>query len=89
MASFLTGDAAKVYEEAQKLSGAYKALQSEVAQLRFRVNFGTPICQNCDGLHAGPNVVATCYQAKECHYTNIRTTKGHSLRVLEHLLDNE
>jgi hypothetical protein len=44
----------------------------EAGQLRFRINFGTPICHNCTGLKAGPGVLATCFQVQQCNYANIK-----------------
>ena len=87
LAAFQTGDPTIVYREAQKLVAAYESAQTEVARLRFSLNFGTAVCGNCDGLHAGPDVVATCYQTKECRYTNVRAGTKKQLRVLDHLLD--
>lgn len=87
LASFLTGEPAKVYEEAKRLAEAHRSLQSEAAKLRFRLNFATALCDNCEGLRAGPTVVATCFQVRECNYTNIRTDDSKRLRVLDHLFD--
>lgn len=44
----------------------------EAAQARFKANFGTSQCEHCDGLKAGPGVVATCYQVQQCNFTNIK-----------------
>jgi len=70
--SFETGDPSAVYLEAQKLVQAYQKQSLELAQYRFKVNFGTPICTNCDGLRAGPGIVATCFQRQQCHYSNFK-----------------
>lgn len=55
--------------------------------MRFTQHFGTSRCQSCDGLHAGPDVVATCFQVQQCHYDNIKTegTNPRHLRVLSNL----
>lgn len=45
-------------------------LLRDLAASRFRENFGTEVCGRCDGLKAGPDVVATCYQTKQCYYSN-------------------
>ncbi len=59
----------------------------EVATLRFKVNFGTERCGNCDGLHAGPGVIATCYQVGQCHYSNFKDgeVSPRHLRIIESL----
>lgn len=85
--AFLRGKPKEVWEEAQKISEAYRVLEKEAAELRFRVNFGTEICRNCEGLRAGPDVVATCFQLQECRYTNVRTQHQDQTRVLAHLTE--
>lgn len=55
------------------LTLARQAVQ-DAASARFKVNFGTSPCDSCDGLKAGPGVVATCFQVKQCYYTNLKTT---------------
>ncbi len=44
----------------------------EAARTRFRHNFGTSVCQRCEGLKAGPGVVATCFQVRQCYYDNFK-----------------
>jgi hypothetical protein len=44
------------------------------AQDRFRQNLGSPLCTNCDGLKAGPDVVATCFQLGRCYFANRKTS---------------
>lgn len=54
----------------------------EAAKARFRVNFGTDMCERCDGLRAGKGVVATCYQVKLCYFDNLKekpTTRQQSI----------
>ena len=85
--SFRTGDPKIVYGEALKLAKAYREIEAEAARLRFRVNFGTSVCESCEGLRAGPYVLATCYQVKECRYSNVRGATKKQLRILNHLLD--
>jgi hypothetical protein len=77
------------FDAASRLVAAYRTLQIEAAKLRFQLNFGTPTCNQCDGLHAGLGVSATCFQMKQCHYTNLKEGAGSSrqLRVLHTLLD--
>lgn len=47
-------------------------LISECARLRFELNFGGPLCENCDGLRAGPGVTATCFQVRRCDFSNLK-----------------
>jgi hypothetical protein len=70
--AFEGGKAAEVYEKAILLQKAYHALLLEVSQLRFKVNFGGPSCQNCEGLKAGPQVTATCFQVGRCEFRNYK-----------------
>ena len=72
LASFQTGDPAIAYEATRKLAEAYRSLLLETAKLRFLHNLGTSVCNQCDGLHAGPGVTATCWQLRQCHYGNLR-----------------
>lgn len=76
-----------MYQEALVLAKAYREVEAEAARLRFQVNFGTSVCEPCDGLRAGPGVVATCYQTRECRYGNVREGDKKRLRVLDDLLD--
>lgn len=70
--AFREGDPVRAYEEATNLLRAYDRALDEIGRLRFRVNFGSSLCERCDGLRAGPGVVATCYQVQRCHYGNVR-----------------
>ena len=83
------GNAPVAYDAGMRLVSAYQALWHEAAQLRFRLNFGTPICERCDGLKAGPGVAATCYQVKLCNYGNVKEGEAtpKQRRVLDRLLD--
>lgn len=72
LASFESGDPATVYNAFKTLVRAYKATYREASRLRFQVNFGTPICESCEGLRAGPGVVATCFQVRACNFTNVK-----------------
>ena len=77
------------WEATVKLIEAYRALEIEAATLRYKLNFGSETCTNCDGLRAGPGVVATCFQVQQCNYTNIKdgdATPRH-LRILQTLMD--
>lgn len=68
----MAGDFEAAYQSALRLGAGYRDLQLEAASLRFRLNFGTVVCENCEGLRAGLGVVATCYQIRRCEYRNIR-----------------
>lgn len=70
--SFESGDPKVVHASVSRLAEAYRELHGEAAKLRFQLNFGTPICSDCDGLKAGPGVVATCFQVRKCNYENVR-----------------
>lgn len=61
-----------VYRAALDLKVAYKEAMLEGAKLRFKLNFGTPTCEECDGLRAGPGVIATCFQIKRCDYASLK-----------------
>ena len=77
----------KAWEASQQLVEAYRTLEIEAAKLRYKLNFGTARCQNCEGLHAGPGVIATCFQVQRCNFTNVRedNTTPRQLRILESL----
>lgn len=47
---------------------------AEAARARFRVNFGTDVCERCEGLRVSEGVAATCFQVKLCHYDNVKVT---------------
>ncbi len=70
--AFQRGNPALAWSLTQKLLETTRALMIEAAKVRFEVNFGTSICERCEGLRAGEGVVATCYQAKLCYYRNMR-----------------
>jgi len=78
-----------VWELTQKLLQETRRLVIEVARYRFRVNFGTELCQNCTGLKAGPGVVSTCFQIKQCYYKHLRENDNTPRQkgILEALVD--
>lgn len=45
----------------------------EAGRARFLANFGSDVCDSCDGLKAGPGVVATCFQRRQCFFTHFKT----------------
>lgn len=70
--AFESGDPRRAFQAAGLVATRLLELDEEAARLRFQVNFGTPICTRCDGLRAGPGVVATCFQVRRCRYTNVK-----------------
>ncbi len=89
MLAFRAGNAPVAYDAGVRLASAYQTLWVEAAQLRFRLNFGTPICDRCDGLKAGPGVSATCFQVRQCTYDNVKDGDAtpKQRRVIQSLLD--
>ena len=75
----------KAYAATSLLIDAYRSLDLEAGRLRYRLNLGTPRCENCDGLRAGPGVVATCFQVQRCNFTNVK--EGEMLPRHRHILD--
>jgi hypothetical protein len=82
--AFFEGDFEKAYLAALELQKAYRETLVEVSKLRFKLNFGTVTCQNCDGLKAGPGVTATCFQVQRCDFKNIKEgdEDPHQTRVI-------
>lgn len=67
---FAEGDPAKVWAAVRAFIRDVRAFSNDAARDRFAVNFGSSRCEGCEGLKAGPDVVATCFQLKQCFYTN-------------------
>lgn len=88
LSAFLSGDFERAYAAAMELRDAYQEALQEASKQRFRANFGSDFCANCTGLHAGPGVIATCYQVQRCDYTNFRedSVDIRSKRVITNLL---
>ena len=86
--AFREGDPAEAWGLAQELLRLTRKLTDEAAQSRFKVNLGTATCERCDGLKAGEDVTATCFQLKRCYYGNVKTTDASSKQkaVIEGLL---
>ncbi len=86
-AAFLTGKPTEAYHATMRALAHYSDLYLEAARLRFRVNFASSVCEKCDGLKAGPGVVATCYQLQRCEYSNTKETDidSEQARVIEAL----
>jgi hypothetical protein len=72
LSAFTEGNFDTAYAAAKALQKAYHEVLLELSETRFKLYFGSSICQNCDGLKAGPNVIATCYQIKRCNFDNIK-----------------
>jgi hypothetical protein len=87
--AFASGDPTKAWEATSRLIEAYRNLNVEAATLRFKLNFGSERCQNCDGLRAGPGVLATCFQVQQCNFTNIKDGEmsPRHLRIVQTLLE--
>jgi len=91
LAAFLDGDFGVAYQAAKELSEAYHEALAEASRLRFQVNFGSQLCHNCEGMRAGPGVIATCFQVQRCDFTNVKEG-GEDLRVkrvVRRLLDDK
>ncbi len=71
-AAFQGGDPGKVWELSRQLVELAKETVAEAARARFKVNFGSPRCDSCEGLKAGPGVAATCFQVRQCFYDNLK-----------------
>lgn len=86
--AFVDGEFETAYASAQQLADAYHEALLESSQLRFKVNFGTERCANCTGLHAGPGIIATCYQIQRCDYANVKEGQEgpRKKRILQRLL---
>jgi len=85
--AFLDGDLDGAYQAAQELRDAYHEALNEAARQRYRANFGTESCSSCDGLKAGPGVLATCFQIQKCNFDSIHEGSESStqLRILNRL----
>lgn len=85
--AFLDGDFEKAYRSALELRTAYHEALVEASRLRYLVNFGTEACSNCEGLKAGPGVVATCFQTQKCNFDSIHdgSESPTHLRILDRL----
>lgn len=70
--AFASGDPRAAWDATRKLIEVSHRLQKEAASSRFKANFGTEACTHCEGLKAGPDVSATCFQIQQCYYTNIK-----------------
>lgn len=88
MAAFMEGDPEQAYQATLLLIDRFREQSSELGRFRFRVNFGSAVCEDCDGLRAGPGVLATCYQTRQCFYDNVKegSASPRHLRVLSTLL---
>lgn len=88
--AFQQGDPNKVWTLTQELIQLAKKTQLEAAKLRFSVNFGTDVCERCDGLRAGDDVVATCFQIKQCYYASLKKSEitFKQMKVIDNLNPN-
>ncbi len=83
--AFLEGNFEVALVAAQELQVAYREALLEADKLRFNLNFGTQICDNCEGLKAGPGVAATCFQIRRCEFQNVleESASPRQLRILQ------
>ena len=72
--AFSRGDPAKAWELTRELLSLARGLAVEAAKARFQKNYGGPLCEHCEGLKAGPGVVATCFQVRQCYFANFKTS---------------
>lgn len=72
IAAFETGDPQQAFQASGDVGRLLLETEEEAARLRFKVTFGSPACERCEGLTTGPGVVATCFQVKRCRYTNVK-----------------
>jgi hypothetical protein len=79
--AFLDGDFEKAYHSALELRTAYHEALIEAAHQRYRSNFGTEACTNCNGLKAGPGVLATCFQVQKCNFDSIHEGSESSVHL--------
>lgn len=89
--AFQHHDPSQAWQVAQELLTLARQTTVEAAKARFQVNFGTPVCDDCEGLKAGPGVVATCFQRRQCYYTNFGagSLSPKHQRVIQSLLGDE
>lgn len=89
--AFRDGNPAKAWDATQQLVAFCREALTDGAKARFKANFGTSMCDNCEGLKAGPDVVATCFQRQLCYFANFKatTTSPKHLRVIDSLLGDE
>jgi hypothetical protein len=89
--AFQQGDPKKAWETVLQVLKMARGLVVEAARDRFSSNFGTTQCLTCSGLNAGPDVVATCSQLRQCYFTNLRTSDAtpKQLRVIDNLSEEE
>jgi hypothetical protein len=68
--AFQEGDPKAAYEASKQIVDFARSALTELAKVRFEKNFGSEQCQRCEGLKAGPGVVATCLQVRLCYFKN-------------------
>ena len=85
--AFLDGNFEGAYQAAQELRAAYHEALNEAARQRYRAHFGSESCNNCEGLKAGPGVLATCFQVQKCNFDSIRegSESPTQLKILDRL----
>lgn len=72
--AFESGNPNLAWQKSQELISLAKEALRQAAKDRFKVNFGSEVCNTCDGLKTGPGVLATCFQVRQCNYSNVKGT---------------
>lgn len=84
--AFEAGDPLQAWEVSRRALVMLRKSVRDAAKDRFRANFGGPSCETCDGLKAGPSVVATCFQTKSCFYGSQKTSDLEHSKVIKRLV---
>jgi len=84
--AFIGGDPGQAWEITQQLLSFTKEAVRRAAKDRFQVNFGTSTCDHCDGLKAGPDVLATCFQTRQCYFSNVKKVTAKQADVIKKLI---
>lgn len=71
--AFSKGDPERAWFLSKEILTLAKAAVIESAKSRYSNNFGTPVCESCEGLKVGPGVTATCFQVRQCYYDSFRS----------------
>jgi hypothetical protein len=84
-AAFVGGDPTAAWQKSQELISLAKNIARQSSKDRFKVNYGTPNCESCSGLKAGPDVIATCFQVRQCNYSNVRNPSSRQTGLIARL----
>jgi hypothetical protein len=78
--AFRDGDPQQAWDATQRFIRDVRHFSNEAARDRLRQNLGTAVCGSCDGLKAGPDVVATCFQIGQCFYQSRKASDATSVQ---------